>query len=182
MRPRSSTSVRRERPKRSWMRSTTGIPSSCKLNQTQESRPRSSSPGIFYFQKQSAFGKETCAAGELEGARPASNPIDSRRAAATRSPKVRPGLFGQAVVPGARLRGLSVFRSKAPSGKKRVPRGSSRGQGPPRIRSTAAGRRRRAVQKSASDFLDKQSSPELVSGAFFVSNRADWVNNHARKG
>lgn len=62
------------------------------------------------------------AAGELEGARPASNPIDSRRAAATRSPKVRPGLLG------------------------------------------------------------KQSSPELVSGAFFVSNRADWVNNYARKG
>ena len=122
LRPRSSTSVRRERPKRSWMRSTTGIPSSCKLKQTQESRPRSSSPGTFCFQKQSAFGKETCAAGELEGARPASNPIDSRRAAATRSPKVRPG------------------------------------------------------------FLDKQSSPELVSGDFFVSNRADWVNNHARKG
>ena len=151
------------------MRSTTGIPSSCKLKQTQESRPRSSSPGTFYFQKQSTFGKETCAAGELEGARLASNPIDSRRAAATRSPKVRPGLFGQAVVPGARLWGLSVFRSKAPSGKKRVPQGSSRGQGPPRIRSTAAGRRRRAVQKSASDFLDKQSSPELVSGDFLFS-------------
>ncbi len=29
---------------------------------------------------------------------------------------------------------------------------------------------------------DAQSSPELVSGDFFVSNRADWVNNHARKG
>ena len=92
------------------------------MKQTQESRPRSSSPGTFCFQKQSTFGKETYAAGELEGARPASNPIDSRRAAATRSPKVRPG------------------------------------------------------------FLDKQSSPELVSGDFFVSNRADWVNNHARKG
>lgn len=103
---RSSTFARRARPKRSWTRSTTGIPSSCKLKQTQESRPRSSSPGIFCFQKQSAFGKETCAAGELEGARSASNPIDSRRAAATRSPKVRLGLFGQAVVPGARLRGL----------------------------------------------------------------------------
>lgn len=105
------------------MRSTTGIPSSCKLKQTQESPSPELISGDFLFSEAKRLWERNVCRGGARGGK-------------------------------ARLES------------DRQPPGGGDAQS----------------KKSVPDFLDKQSSPELVSGDFFVSNRADWVNNHARKG